>query len=44
MFDSPGFVLTVFILIFVSLGYTIDKWLRKIHESLEGIRKALKRE
>jgi hypothetical protein len=32
------------VLILVSLGYTIDKWMRKIHESLEGIREALKKE
>jgi hypothetical protein len=32
------------VLILVSLGYTMDKWMRKIHESLEGIREALKKE
>ena len=41
MLDSPFTGLLILFLILVSLGYTIDKWMRKIHESLEGIREAL---
>jgi len=44
MLNDANFLIGAFLLILIGIGYTLDKWLKKIHESLEGIRRHMQKE